>query len=191
MLVTDSTCDVYAPVRQQSTPVRMRSAFSQPLCDLALEIGRRHNFSTAHQTSPDLELRYCHSAWMPRDSSTEALYLRLEQMFLIANSYYRFECEGIKEDLLMAEYREKGHFAWHTDNWPPEVANRKIACVVMLSEDRSYQGGELEFCPHHEHGLHRKGSAVLFPAYMAHRVTAVTTGTRRILVSWIHGPAFR
>ncbi|MBI4521691.1 MAG: 2OG-Fe(II) oxygenase, partial [Gemmatimonadetes bacterium] len=36
-----------------------------------------------------------------------------------------------------------------------------------------------------------KGQAFLFPSYIGHRVTPVTRGIRRSLVTWCVGPAFR
>ena len=36
-----------------------------------------------------------------------------------------------------------------------------------------------------------QGTIIVFPAYMLHRVQAVTRGARRSLVGWIGGPHFR
>jgi PKHD-type hydroxylase len=35
-----------------------------------------------------------------------------------------------------------------------------------------------------------RGAIIVFPAFFAHRVTAVTKGTRLALVGWIHGDSF-
>jgi PKHD-type hydroxylase len=37
----------------------------------------------------------------------------------------------------------------------------------------------------------RQGTALAFPAHLAHRVLPVETGLRRALIAWLHGPAFR
>jgi PKHD-type hydroxylase len=37
----------------------------------------------------------------------------------------------------------------------------------------------------------QKGSALLFPSYMLHRVTPVTSGTRKSLVLWVGGNPYR
>jgi len=37
----------------------------------------------------------------------------------------------------------------------------------------------------------QKGSAVIFPAYLSHRVTPILSGVRRSLVALIGGPPFK
>ena len=56
-----------------------------------------------------------------------------------------------------------------------------------------YEGGDFELdrqYPQPE-GFRTKGSVFLFPSFLPHRVTPVTKGVRRSLVSWIEGPKFR
>ena len=36
-----------------------------------------------------------------------------------------------------------------------------------------------------------KGSVLLFPSYILHRVTPIKSGVRRTLVNWISGPHFK
>ena len=36
-----------------------------------------------------------------------------------------------------------------------------------------------------------RGTLVAFPSYVMHRVTPVTSGTRKSLVAWVAGPKFR
>jgi len=55
-----------------------------------------------------------------------------------------------------------------------------------------YGGGELEF-PFPDVGIEGQreiGAAIIFPSYMAHRVSPVTLGVRRSLVAWACGPTF-
>ena len=37
----------------------------------------------------------------------------------------------------------------------------------------------------------KKGTIIFFPSYTLHEVTKVTKGTRRALVGWATGPAFK
>jgi PKHD-type hydroxylase len=73
----------------------------------------------------------------------------------------------------------------------PRKARRKLSLVCQLSDPSEYEGGELQintgeiFTPEKQ-----KGTVILFPSYLLHRVTPVTKGTRRSLVLWIEGPAF-
>jgi PKHD-type hydroxylase len=36
-----------------------------------------------------------------------------------------------------------------------------------------------------------RGTLVAFPSYLLHRVTPITSGTRKSLVAWVSGPVFR
>ena len=39
--------------------------------------------------------------------------------------------------------------------------------------------------------LRKKGSILIFPSFVEHRVTPVTKGVRKSLVGWYEGPKFR
>jgi len=36
-----------------------------------------------------------------------------------------------------------------------------------------------------------RGTAIIFPAYVMHRVRPITRGVRRSLVAWVSGPPYR
>lgn len=105
-------------------------------------------------------------------------------------------------DIQYAEYDSdyKGHFDWHTDVNPFEpstkqktVYTRKYSASIMLSQyGEDYEGGKLEFKGTElADEAYNKGSLILFPSPLMHRVTPVTKGLRRVLVLWFHGPSFR
>jgi PKHD-type hydroxylase len=62
-----------------------------------------------------------------------------------------------------------------------------------LSDPEEYQGGQLEVytgvAP--QEIKKEKGLISLFPSYVLHRVTPITSGIRKTLVVWICGPSFR
>jgi PKHD-type hydroxylase len=37
----------------------------------------------------------------------------------------------------------------------------------------------------------RKGTVIVFPSFMMHRVTEITEGQRNSIVGWISGPPYR
>lgn len=54
-----------------------------------------------------------------------------------------------------------------------------------------YEGGELQINTGKVLVAEKeKGTVIIFPSYLLHRVTPVTKGIRRSLVLWIEGPAF-
>ena len=56
-----------------------------------------------------------------------------------------------------------------------------------------FEGGDLElykFGDKPDTMKMKKNSILFFPSFILHRVTPVTSGTRKALVGWVHGPNF-
>ena len=73
---------------------------------------------------------------------------------------------------------------------------RKISMTVNLNDPSDYEGGNLKFDlgPHFEgerfkvfDDTRTQGSVIIFPSFMYHCVTPVTSGTRFSLVLWVLG----
>ena len=101
---------------------------------------------------------------------------------------------------------EKGQFYdWHCDGWdrpyqrqqgdPSNGKIRKLSVTVALSDPKDYKGGELEFDfrnmdPDKKRNVVKckeilpKGSLVVFPGFVWHRVCPVKKGSRHSLVIW-------
>jgi len=100
-------------------------------------------------------------------------------------------------ELQFTEYHatNMGHYDWHQDVWleSPRPFARKLSVVVQLSSPGDYEGGAFEFfglqCP--GQAFAGRGSLLIFPSYLQHRVLPVTKGVRRSLVTWIEGPNWR
>jgi PKHD-type hydroxylase len=90
---------------------------------------------------------------------------------------------------------EGGKYDWHQDiSWESiEPYGRKLSFVAQLSEPADYEGGVFEFfrIPSPGPEMRKRGAVLVFPSFLQHRVTPVTVGIRRSLVSWIEGPKFR
>ena len=104
-----------------------------------------------------------------------------------------------KFDIQHTTYYGKGndHYDWHEDNcWINEkFYDRKLSLIIQLSDPSEYTGGKFEFEINGKivtpEGFEEKGSILVFPSFIRHRVNPVTKGTRQSIVSWIEGPAFR
>ncbi|MEE4451586.1 2OG-Fe(II) oxygenase [Novosphingobium resinovorum] len=100
-------------------------------------------------------------------------------------------------EVQFTEYRatNKGHYDWHQDVWleSPRPFARKLSVVVQLSAPTDYKGGEFEFFGLQSPGAQfsGRGSLLVFPSFLQHRVLPVTEGLRRSLVSWVEGPNWR
>ena len=109
---------------------------------------------------------------------------------------------------------EKGQFYdWHCDSWdkhyikenendPTHGKIRKLSVTVTLSDPKDYKGGELEFDfrnldpdkprkPVKCKDILPKGSLVVFPSFVWHRVCPVKKGSRYSLVIWNLGWPYR
>jgi len=88
----------------------------------------------------------------------------------------------------------EGHYDWHVDTEfdTDKKCARKLSMTIQLSESHEYEGGEfqaqgIDISP----DLRKRGSLLMFPSWLSHRVTPVTSGTRKSLVAWFHGPMWR
>jgi PKHD-type hydroxylase len=107
--------------------------------------------------------------------------------------------------LSILRYEESGHFQWHIDTLAHDQADypglglgleRKLSVTVNLSDPADYDGGDLEFLNGlgqliTQPELRQRGSVIVFPSTVGHRITAITRGVRYALVGWMVGPPLR
>ena len=97
-------------------------------------------------------------------------------------------------------YNKGGYYGWHKDvvhpnspDYDPNIV-RKISISIWLNDPDEYEGGEIQF-HYHKTFFYRvkppKGTAVIFPAWLPHRVTPVRSGKRTSIVAWMRGPFFK
>jgi PKHD-type hydroxylase len=101
------------------------------------------------------------------------------------------------EPFQLTEYNsnEKQFYDWHVDNTSDFKYNitRKLSCILFLTEPQAYEGGKFQY----KVGIddqeidQPRGRVVVFPSYTLHRVTPVTRGIRRSVVTWVSGPPFK
>ena len=118
------------------------------------------------------------------------------------------------ESCQFTKYKKDQYYDWHCDSWnktynkpntPDHNKIRKLSVTCQLTDGSEYKGGELEFDfrnyePHmREEAKHLKqakeilpkGSIIVFPSFVWHRVKPVTKGTRYSLVMWNLGYPFK
>ena len=126
------------------------------------------------------------------DSQSKVLPCRITAYTLLVFHVYNVA------DIQFTEYlaTENGHYNWHHDiDWQNNNGyDRKLSVTVQLSEPSEYEGGNFVFdevdSPD-SNILKQKGTVLVFPSYLRHRVEPVTKGVRRSLVSWFEGPSWR
>ena len=89
--------------------------------------------------------------------------------------------------------KEKDFYGKHVDNMYRGHGCRKLSFSVQLSDEKTYEGGELHL--HYENQpviVNKKiGTLNIFSSMILHEVTPMTSGTRYSLVGWVHGPNFK
>ena len=109
----------------------------------------------------------------------------------------RFFCvdiAGVEANIQLARYDSSDHgfYDWHTD-FAGYRPLRKLSVSIQLSRPDDYEGGDLELMhlPRPTKLDRTRGSFIVFPSFMLHRVAPVTRGTRWSLVAWILGNRWR
>ena len=157
---------------------------------VALALARPAEDATLFSSADDLQdLRTCTVRWLD-DPWIRALLWPYVQRASARG--FQVAVDG-RCEMQMVEYRAQtgDQYGWHHDvQWHGQGdVDRKISVTVQLTDPQSYTGGDLEFDALTTNADFRsKGTVVLFPSYLRHRVRPVTTGTRRALVAWFSGP---
>lgn len=130
-------------------------------------------------------------SWIPYDHWVTERFAWIGRQ--LNSRYFGFELWGACEMIQFTTYGAGGdHYDWHQD-MGESVAPRKLSLVLLLSDEKDYDGGVLQLYHSQvpEDLPRKRGTVYAFPSWTLHRVTPVTRGTRRSLVSWICGEQFR
>ena len=117
------------------------------------------------------------------------------------------------ESCQFTKYKLNQYYDWHCDSWdkpydrkdpnnPEHGRIRKLSMTCQLTDGSEYKGGELEFDFRNEDPdkpkkpvkckeILPKGSLVVFPSFVWHRVCPVKIGERKSLVIWNLGLPFK
>jgi len=93
-------------------------------------------------------------------------------------------------------YNEGEHYNWHVDTIDEIETDliRKLSFTIQLSDPEDYSGGELQFLDDGNHTFFapkERGTIIIFDSRLRHRVRKVKSGSRKSVVGWIEGPAWR
>lgn len=110
------------------------------------------------------------------------------ELMLGANRKFWNYTLGSEYAAWLQSYVTGSSYQLHMDNAPGQ--NRKLTAVVLLSDREDYSGGVLEICiPDKVFEIPRiRGTVVIFPSWVLHRVTEVRVGFRQSLNLGMWGP---
>ena len=185
------------------------SYFTPDECKEIISLGttmRSREATIGHaRSSVNSKMRRSKVSWFERGAEKyQWIFRRLENSFQFANvNAFNFDLTYFRE-IQFTEYDEsyEGKYDWHEDlTWcMNQPTRRKLSICVQLSNSDDYVGGDLELDTVQVGGddqvpdakkIRELGTTLVFPSFLRHRVTPVTSGKRYSLVSWYEGPPFR
>ena len=173
------------------------NAFSPEECDIIisqLEQLPKQDGLTGGGDSIKSDYRVSEISWVPASDNYLWIYDRISQLTLNANKeMWNYDLWGYSDNIQYTNYYDNGgHYDWHTD-LGPMLSNRKVSCVLQLTDPEELEGGDLQL--NNGSGIitppKGRGNLTIFSSFVLHRVTPLTKGNRKTLVSWISGPNFR
>lgn len=158
------------------------------------------------ESNPDYSTRQAKTGWIDNPTpDTQWMYDRLNAAIERHNNYaFNLDLTGIPY-IQYAEYEVGGHHDFHMDlafdvpvtyDYRINEYFRKLTVVILLTQpDVDFTGGEflinmsMERTPTYVPMV--KGSVLLFPSYLLHKVNPVTSGLRKTLTTWVLGPKLK
>jgi len=110
--------------------------------------------------------------------------------FVLNELYWQYTLRGETAGWVQT-YTEGGSYQLHMDGAPGQ--DRKMTAVVLLTDPSEYVGGDLEFVvhPHSVKAPRTRGTIIVFPHWLLHRVTPLESGQRQTLNLGFFGSAAR
>lgn len=173
------------------------NGFTSDEVDKIIKDAKKYSFQKAQiiGDDPNESIRKSNIKWLPYEQQWTWVYDRLMGYINEANNaLWGFNLHTVLDHIQYTEYDGNGgHYDWHLDIGPNSINHRKISVVVQLSEPNKYVGGDLELHPGNGSFAvpRNKGAVALFPSFILHRVTPLTSGLRRSLVLWAGGDHYK
>ena len=148
--------------------------------------------------------RKCKLSWLAYDETVDynrklySILWDIGKYYALQMGVNNWKIEHI-ESIQYTSYDVGDHYNWHIDSHARPYDNgliRKLSFTLCLSDD--YKGGTFELCkpnPKPEKHLYKKfdlkkGSMIIFPSFVWHKVNPVLEGVRKTLVGWVVGKPF-
>lgn len=160
--------------------------------DALLAFGRSQSPRRARTFPLYRETRKSLAADVVWEELSESLKASLGNTFATLNDAYSFALCRDAPEMNLLRYAPTDYFDWHLDVGGTAERCRKLVFSIQLTDSAKYEGGALEIFNGETFLASReRGSICVFPAFLPHRVTTVTSGARFALVGWFYGPALR
>ena len=107
---------------------------------------------------------------------------------------FNYDISNGMSEMNLLKYTPGGKYDWHQDVIWGNKDHRKFTVILQLSDSLEYEGGDFEFRDANNLDMSKckeKGSLIMFPSIMYHRIKPLTKGTRYSIVSWVNGPRWK
>lgn len=184
-------------------------AVSPEICNSIISRFNEENFRSGvvgagGQGRVDTNIRDAEVQWAPKYDLVESI---LTRFIIQANQEALWNFDITEPELVqIGKYKEGQFYGQHIDCYikgsdiigtgngnavvVPLLTQRKISASLLLNDESDYDGGDLIVI---EEVIQRKkqGTIIVFPSFMAHKVTPVTRGVRYSAVCWMTGPKWK
>ena len=184
--------------------------FSNEVCDKIISLAKTKKTKKGSVNTglekpvKHLKTRNSNIVWLDEKWIYDLISPKIQQANINACWNHQFD---FIESAQFTIYNKNQFYDWHIDAFPEPYKNknenlngkiRKLSCTLQLSNEFEYSGGELEFSdgnPKKQETIIakealKKGTLIVFPSYVYHRVKPVIKGTRKSLVLWSVGHPF-
>ena len=152
--------------------------------------------------------RDSHVVWLSENWIWNLIIPLVRRANISAGWNFQWEiCESSQFTL----YNKNQHYGWHVDEWgrpydmPGDARHnniRKLSSMLMLSNGSEFEGGEFEIDTRNGEARNdkskiltinydTKGTVVVFPSFLWHRVKPVKKGIRYSMPTWHLGRPFQ
>jgi PKHD-type hydroxylase len=175
------------------------NVFTEQEIEKIIEVGESQSKIKATTVGEDASqqesgYRVSDIAWLSNNPKTNWVFDRIADLAIKANSeMWNFDIWDFQDDLQYTTYYGNGgHYDWHAD-LGVGISNRKLSVVLQLSNPDEYEGGDLQMNTGGSiiNVPREKGLICFFPSFVLHRVTPLSSGLRRSLVTWLCGANLR
>ena len=140
----------------------------------------------------DTEVRDA-NAWQVTKREDAELVEKFEKVFFDVNAKnWDFDLSNLR-DIQVIRYDSGGHYDWHIDIGTGANKARKLSMVVPLNDPSEWEGAELlmKANPDEVSMPFKVGVPIVFPSFILHKATPVTSGVRYIVAAFCYGPTFK
>ncbi len=144
----------------------------------------------AHQSTARADVRRGRQRAVPGGNNGELAARITAQVFAVNDRIYKFRLVGVEHPVQVLWYAGESSdgYVAHMDVGPVSSL-RKLSFSLLLSDPDTFAGGDLAFGAPFPLAR-QQGTLTIFPSFLQHAVTPVTSGDRYAVVGFVIGPAF-